>query len=606
MNITSANSISRVLGLSRLTGPIFSKELRVSSRRRRNYILRLVYLIFLTAFLTMIWLDAVSFTGVYGTYVVSRMAQAGKQIVVTLVWFQFYATQIVAVVMLSTAISDEIYHRTLGVLMTTPVTSFQIVMGKLSGKLLQLVLLLAVSLPVLAVVRVFGGVPWEYILSSLCMTLTALVFVGSLSLFFSTFSSKAYVVIILTLAALGLLFGLPLLFVTTQLGRSSWHTLTRSFPLMALCHVNPCAMLNLSTVAMLDPRWVGRVHFSWPIHCGIMVTASALVLLASVYLVRKVALAQAAGQRRLLERLQGFWIRRSANKTVTTRTNARIRRVKGPPVVWKELISRISSREKLIVAVVIGLEVAMIVAMYLFPVVASSFGYEETHILYIWVFMGMGMLSATVLPSTCITSEKESRSWPLLLTTTLSDWDILFGKFIGVLRRSVFLWLLLFVYVGLFWIYQYVGPLAFVHLVLLIAGTVVFLCGTGFYFSSRLKRTSEAVITNIVFAASLWGLVPLLLELLQGITRGNYFGRMVHRSLRDLGDWYLGLIPFVQAQVLMVSTFSQSVWSSYRWPDRGRDSLESTCFMFIVMVGYVLVGWLFAWRGTRRFRRNIF
>ncbi|MEJ2704996.1 MAG: ABC transporter permease [Sedimentisphaerales bacterium] len=232
MSIASVNSISRVLGLSRLMGPIFSKELRVSSRRRRNYILRSVYLIFLTVFLTMIWLDVVNFTRVSGTYVVSRMAQAGKQIIVTLVWFQFYATQIVAVVMLSTAISDEIYHRTLGVLMTTPVTSLQIVMGKLSGKLLQLVLLLAASLPVLAVVRVFGGVPWEYVLSSLCMTLTALVFVGSLSLFFSTFSSKAYVVIIVTLAALGLLFGFPLFLITGQLGRGSWHSSARSFPFM--------------------------------------------------------------------------------------------------------------------------------------------------------------------------------------------------------------------------------------------------------------------------------------------------------------------------------------------------------------------------------------
>ena len=36
----------RLLGLLRLswlTGPIFDKELRVSSRRRRNYVLRFVY-----------------------------------------------------------------------------------------------------------------------------------------------------------------------------------------------------------------------------------------------------------------------------------------------------------------------------------------------------------------------------------------------------------------------------------------------------------------------------------------------------------------------------------------------------------------------------------
>ncbi|MHC4323018.1 MAG: ABC transporter permease subunit, partial [Planctomycetota bacterium] len=148
MSTISTNSVSRYLSFSWLFGPIFEKELRVSSRRKRNYITRFAYLVFLTGFLSVIWLDAVDFTVSSGTHAASRLAQAGKQIIIILVRFQFYAIQLVAVVMLSTSISDEIYHRTLGVLMSTPITSFQIVMGKLSSKLLQLILLLGVSLPV--------------------------------------------------------------------------------------------------------------------------------------------------------------------------------------------------------------------------------------------------------------------------------------------------------------------------------------------------------------------------------------------------------------------------------------------------------------------------
>ena len=603
MNVILANSLSGLAGLSWLAGPIFGKELRVSSRRRRNYWTRFAYLAFLTAFLTVIWLDAVDFAGSSVTYVASRLAQAGKQIIVILVWFQFYATQLVAVVMLSTAISDEIYHRTLGVLMTTPITSFQIVMGKLSSKLLQLILLLGVSLPVLAVVRIFGGVPWGYIISSLCMTLTALIFVGSLSLFFSTFSRKAYVVVVLTLLALGALFGLPFMLMS----RISLRMLSRNIPLIALCHANPYVMLHTGTTIMLNPYLAGGTRFSWPIHCGIMLTASALVLFYCMRRVRRIALAHASGRPNVLVRLQRFWNLKFANKAATAPTNGRIRRVIGPPVVWKELKSRISSREKRIVAVIIGLELAMIIAMYLFPVFANAYGHEETHMLYISIFMGLGMLSVAVFPSTCITSEKESRSWPLLLTTTLNDWQILVGKFIGVLRRSMFIWLLLFVYVGLFWIYQCVRPLAVTHIIVIIAGTIVFLCGTGFYFSSRLKRTSEAVITNIVLAASVWGLLPLLLGLLQGVVRGNtYYGRMVYRSIHEFRDIYLSMVPFVQARVVMVSTFARSGWSSYRWPDHYRGPEESTYLILTVMFCYMLVGLLFAWRATRRFRRNIF
>jgi ABC-type transport system involved in multi-copper enzyme maturation permease subunit len=540
--------------------------------------------------MVVIWFDAMDFTGSSGTYMASRLAQAGKQIIVILVWFQFYATQLVAVVMLSTAISDEIYHRTLGVLMTTPITSFQIVTGKLSSKLLQLILLLAISLPLLAVVRIFGGVPWNYIISSLFMTLTTLIFVGSLSLFFSSFHRKAYVVIILTVFALGFLFGIPLLLIT----RISPGMLSRNIPLTILCHTNPYIMLNMNTLIMLDPSLAARVGFFWPIHCVIMLMASALVLFGCVRLVRVVALAQAAGHLNVLSRLRHVKIMKSADKTFTTLKNTPIRRVKGPPVIWKELISRVSSREKLIVTLIIGLEVTMIAAMYLFPVVANTFGYEETHMIYVWIFMGLATLSTTVFPSTCITFEKESRTWPLLLTTTLNDWQILFGKFIGVLRRSLFLWLLLFLYVGMFWFVKCVGPFALIHTFFIIAGIIVFLSGTGFYFSSRLRHTSEAVIINIALAASIWGIFPLLLVLLA----------QTYHS--DFGEYYMDMVPFVQAMVVMVSTFTNPAWSSYDWPGRERGSLESTFIILIVMMVYMLLGVLFAWLAKRRFRRNVF
>ena len=205
------NFVVRLVSLSWLTGPIFDKELRVSSRRRRNYVLRFAYLGLLTILLILFWSIAVR-PGQSGLFQSSRMAQAGQMIIACIVWFQFIATQILAGIMLSTSISDEIYHKTLGLLMTTPISSFQIVIGKLLSKLLQLLLLMAISLPLLAIVRVFGGVPWGFIVSGLCITLTTVLFIGSLSLFFSIFSRKAYVVIILTVLTLGVLFALIPLF----------------------------------------------------------------------------------------------------------------------------------------------------------------------------------------------------------------------------------------------------------------------------------------------------------------------------------------------------------------------------------------------------------
>jgi ABC-type transport system involved in multi-copper enzyme maturation permease subunit len=178
------------------------KELRVSSRRKRNYALRSAYLLLLTVLIASAWLST-AFTG-SGTiaYTISRMGELGKNLILTITWFQFFAAQLVAVVMLSNSISDEIRRGTLDVLMTTPVNSFQIVAGKLLSSLLQLTLLLAISLPLLAILRVLGGMHWDYVVASLSITFTAVLFAGSLTMLLSVKVRRPYFVILVMLILL--------------------------------------------------------------------------------------------------------------------------------------------------------------------------------------------------------------------------------------------------------------------------------------------------------------------------------------------------------------------------------------------------------------------
>jgi ABC-type transport system involved in multi-copper enzyme maturation permease subunit len=583
MSTISINSFSDFLSFSWIAGPIFDKELRVSSRRRRNYALRSVYLALLTVFVVVVWLQGVKYIGSSGLYISSRLAAAGKEIVMTIVWFQFCATQVLAVIMLSTAIGEEIYLRTLGVLMTTPITSFQIVMGKLFSKLLQLILLSAISLPLLAIVRVFGGVPWDYIISSLCITLTTVIFFGSMSLFFSIFSRKAYIVIIITGLVLGFLFGLLLLIAKQIFGSISWGTQV-DIPTLALFHLNPYMLLALSTDVMLNPRLAGAASFSWPLHCAIMLAASSVILFVSVLLIRKIALAQAFGCPNILRRLLSPTEADSNKSTSLSKSNMHIRHVKGSPVIWKELKSRVSSRERLFVAVIIGLELALIAAMYLFPIVVDILGAQETYMLYICIFIGLGLLTVIILSAASITSEKEARTWPLLLVTTLSGWQILSGKFVGVLRRSMFVWLLLLIYIGLFLLFEYVGigPFAIVKIAVIVAGSVVFLCGVGFYFGSRLRRTGAAVMTNFILTVLVWGILPFLGNLLI-----DTFRSLRYSILDDLEEYCLGIVPFIQAMKAMDGNLSLSELARF-------------------VPSYMILGFFFAWRAKCRLRRNIF
>ncbi|MBN2270980.1 MAG: ABC transporter permease subunit [Sedimentisphaerales bacterium] len=580
----------RVISMSWLTGPIFDKELRVSSRRRRNYVLRFAYLALLTVFLALFWLEAVP-RGGGSMNQVSRMAVAGKGITSFVIWFQFIAAQIIALIMLSTSISDEVYHRTLGLLMTTPINSFQIVIGKLFSKLLQIILILGISLPLLAIVRVFGGVPWDYVVSSLCVTLTAVIFVGSLSLFFSVFTRKAYVVMIVTMLMLFVIFGL-----LPWLSGFLYHFFTDRWPeprlTAAIFFPNPYGVMIYNTATMISPMGGGVGGLAarfWNLHCGIMLAASGVVLFFSVCIVRKVALRQATGQsgetyskkaRRLSSSLRGF---------------APPRRVVGPAVMWKELRTPVLGRRKIRMAIAIAVGLILLGITYALCIFERVLDEAGVQVMYVVIFTGIAMLNTAILPATCITSEKESQAWPLLLTTTLSDRQILFGKFAGVVRRCMPAWCLLFGHLIVFSMVGYIHPLAIVHCGMLAAWVVAFLSGTGIYFSARFRHTTTAVIANFALAGSIWALTPILIGLTVGITRGDM-------------DWvwtYLDTNPFVQAAVVAAGVTDSSGY--YYWP--GLDSAnaaESTGWMLKCMVGYMFVGWLFMWRAKRRWRRNVF
>jgi ABC-type transport system involved in multi-copper enzyme maturation permease subunit len=829
--------VSKVLGLSWLTGPIFDKELRVSSRRRRNYVLRFVYLGLLTTFLVLVWLQFVTFSGSTLLHA-ARMAEAGKAIVTMIIWFQFCAIQLVAIIMLSTAISDEIYNRTLGLLMTTPINSFQIVMGKLFSRLLQLMLLMAISLPLLAIVRVFGGVPWNYLAVGLCITISTVIFVGSLSLFFSIYSRRPYVVIILTFLTLGVIFALLPLLAALWLHR----TVSENEFFSVLRYVNPYAELALVTDNMMSPRGVMRVTTAtWLKSCGITLAASALILCLSTLKVRKAALRQVVGESSptvrpggktsafnftclalaaififivwivefgyrgsgryqvygvsqagiaalaavgiqflavqliTIIRLAGsmkkqtcrpapdatpptaiqtflgmtgslfgwmcrltlflavilpllavlrlpaglswdyviaalcitltaavlagtlglffaaftrktymvviltvsalvaalvivlcpdaraavlvaanpreifriprllwllncgvllfasafVWFMSLIGATIATRRqNARrahtlsdnhapseeaslnlpgpeadraLGHVKGPPILWKELRSAAGRTFRVPNFIIASVLLFFLFTSYFLCAKDNVLGDDATHILYAAILMGLGIFFTIILPAASITSEKEARSWPLLLTTTLTDNEILFGKFVGGLRRCLPVWLLLFGHFLLFTLLGYIHPVAVLQMVILVAWVVTFLCCSGLYFSSRFRRTTTAVIVNFALAAAVWILLPLLLVMIYQIAN-------LHRTWFDsLAQACVDANPIFQGCIVANATVKG--WhriGRYNWCELNLDAVESTLFMLAFMLLYMLLAWIFLWRARRRLRRNIF
>jgi ABC-type transport system involved in multi-copper enzyme maturation permease subunit len=491
-----ANFVTQSLNPSRLAGPVLDKELRVSSRRKRNYFLRFAYVWLLTGFIAFVWFVTTRIGGSTSTtYQVSRMSATGIYVTYTIIWFQFIAIQLVAIVMLSNAISDEIYHRTLGLLMTTPISSIQIVIGKLFSKLLQLVLLLAISLPLLAIVRVMGGVPPDYVVSSLCITLTAAIFAGSVSLLFSISNRHSHSVIVRTVFVCFLFYIGPL--IVMQLLPFAYQI--RMISGMWLSYINPFMTLGLTTQYMLTPASAAPV-ISWPLHCAIMLALSVLLLVVSAFCIRKVGLRQATGQAGIFSSRKE---RRIADKKLKTgkvsyASSRRIRSVKGPPVIWKEMMTLLTKNLRAGSIITTILAVLILAAVYGYCAYANLLGSHGTQTAFIIIYFFFGLLRTATSAGISITTEKEAQTWPILLTTPLSEKQIVLEKIIGSCLAGWAFWLLLAAHITVFSLAGYIPPSAVPPLALLIVSSMLLVSSIGVFFSSCFKHSSISASINLV------------------------------------------------------------------------------------------------------------
>jgi ABC-type transport system involved in multi-copper enzyme maturation permease subunit len=596
----------------RLVGPVFDKELRVSSRRKFTYVLRIAYMVLLLLFVVTVWWGMVGGISGPSVYREARMAEAGRVVIMTLTWFQFIVLQLVAGVILCGAISEEVHRRTLAVLLATPVTAVQVVAGKLASRLLQVVLLLAISVPVLVVVRVLGGIQAEYLVASTCMTLSAVIFVGALSLFYSVGDKRPWLVFLKTLFTLGLFYGLVPVLIT--MGRK---TGTLEQMLLAYGYVDPFLAMIFISVQQNAPRAVFFSSFIWPIHCGIMLLASGLLLAIAVAKVRVVALGEprstgvpdgpapevtlvattaATAVPTAATTQPGGWVSGPMigggsavphPEQPAPPVSENIRRVSGSPVVWKELhTATFRSRAKGIVL----WAAAILVLLLTYALVGNDL--KDAHGGYGFVLAALATLAMATMAATTITSEKESQTWAVLLTTPLSSHEIVWGKAAGALRRSLPVWSLFFLHLIIF---TAVGQLPFwvsLQVALAVAGICAFVVGVGLYSSAVFRKTTSAVVVSLLAPITVWGIFPLLLV----------FFAEFSRSSQKMVEHLVCYNPFVQ----IISILCYPVRQQYEWPDGSldKDWPTSALIVLAVAIAHVIVGVLLVYAAGRRLRRT--
>ncbi len=533
-----------------LFGPIFDKELRVSSRRKRNYYLRSVYILLLCLFILFVSLVIFPMQSSNSTlFQTSRAAVTGKWITIVIIWFQFIVSQLLAMVMLSSSISDEIRTGTLNVLMTTPINSFQIVTGKLFSKLLQIFLLLAVSLPLLAIIRVFGGISWDYLLFSLIITIVTVIFAGSFSLFLSVFYRYSYRVIVYEFSLFAIFWGaIPMLLaLSVNLG------LYKQIPVHTIItSINPYWSLIAATRRMSPGSIFTPSHI---FNCLILLCLSGIFLGISVWRVRSAALNQfSLRNKKGLKRVKGI------EAAHYDECMGNIKQVTGSPIIWKEMYSGFFGEgwtSKFIYIVI-----ALVVIASAFSTIGhnnssriaslqiSSLRMVSSFIRIAIYFIMILRLAATSASS--IAREKEGRTLSILLVSPIDNKDIIRGKVKAAILKNIPLFILYIIptLIALLSINHdnilqniFQVPLSVINM----AASIFFVSSCGIYHGVRSKSSTSAIVNTILtYFVIVWigfGLISFMFNLLFAI-----FYNPSRYSIHIL--WYNLIISFINTLIV--------------------------------------------------------
>jgi ABC-type transport system involved in multi-copper enzyme maturation permease subunit len=186
----AASRRQRTVGFGRAAGGIAAigvKELRGRMRGRRAFIILTVYLLLLAGFALMVeTIIERSYSTNFGQSSAFASASIGQGIFAALLMLMTLQVVFLAPSSTAGAISLEREKQTLDLLVTTPISSLAIVVGKLLSALVYVFLLIAASLPLMAVVFVYGGVGPEDVLRGYVVLIAAALGLGSFGILCSS------------------------------------------------------------------------------------------------------------------------------------------------------------------------------------------------------------------------------------------------------------------------------------------------------------------------------------------------------------------------------------------------------------------------------------
>jgi ABC-type transport system involved in multi-copper enzyme maturation permease subunit len=324
--------------------PILLRVVESGGKRRRDLIIRCAYLgllVFVVIFSLM------STGGSAGSASLSDLAKESAGIFQSMSYLQLGLVALLAPIFTAGAITQEKDSQTYDILLSTPLTNGQIVLGSLLSRLFFVVALLISGIPVFSITQIFGGVAISSIVKSFLIAAATAFVTGALAMAIAVFKvGTRRTIFSFYLFVVIYLVGIYMLDKSFDLGRftladgtsstTSWFT--GIHPFLALEVVFNRPTYTPPDVLSLPEglrRWPIGTYLSKPteFYTSFMFLLSFLLVTPSIVLLRRLAQSSTSLKTALLQKL----------RITTGDRNRKPRYVWANPIAWREARTKASA-----------------------------------------------------------------------------------------------------------------------------------------------------------------------------------------------------------------------------------------------------------------------
>lgn len=507
--------------------PLVSKELLEQSARRRTYVLRVVYsaLAFFAAF-------SFSFQILHANWGTPyAILGKGQELFAMFVGMQFFGIYLFMPAMCCSLVTSEKERDTLSLLFLTRLSPWGILIGKFLSRLLAMLLFIGMSLPLFGFAYSMGGFETGILVSAVIVLTVTTLQVGTLALMCSCWfrrTSGAFIA--------SYLFGSVMIFGPLML--DSWTgwisglhgpltTLVGGPEFLGYQAYNMAGMF-FGAMALFSGGTTTSEILPCVMRCIPMLGLSAIFLVLSrVFLVRR---ATAQPRNVLLKAFRAMdrmflWLNTRFGGVVLSRKSSHL--PANRPIAWRETTHRTLGTPRYLVRIFILLEFPV---LFICALCVGGSGLEvmSLMLMMIWVVVALLICGAS---TSLISAERSGQTFDTLLTTPMTNRDILRQKFVGVRRLLMVLSVPLLTVYGFRtmlrldvpglgpqrWGYDPMDPTSLTWCYLLTGVTTVLIylpmiSWMSFWIGLKVRSQGKA-ICGAVGALVAWCLIPLLVLL---------------------------------------------------------------------------------------------